>query len=65
LEIEVLQTTAGGRLRRVQFRFADPLDAPSFRFYAWHDAGFEPFQLPSVGAETQLAAAPPQLGLKR
>jgi hypothetical protein len=65
LDIEVLQTTAGGRLRRVQFRFADPLDAPSFRFYAWRDAGFEPFHVPGVGEQTQLAAAPPQLGLKR
>jgi hypothetical protein len=65
LAIEVLQTTADGRLKQVRFRFSDPLDAPSFRFYAWHDAGFVPFSVPAVGTQTLLAAAPPQLGLKR
>jgi hypothetical protein len=65
LVIQVLATTADGRLQRVRFRFSDPLDAPSFRFYAWQDAGFVPFRLPAIGEATQLAAAPPQLGLKR
>ena len=65
LSIEVLATTPDGRMQRVRFRFSDPLDAPNFRFYAWEERGFVPFELPPVGGSTPLSAAPPKLGLKR
>jgi hypothetical protein len=65
LTIEVLETEPDGRLKRARFRFSDALDAPNFRFYAWQPQGFVPFEPPPIGQSTQLAAAPPQLGLRR
>jgi hypothetical protein len=65
LDIEVLATTADGRLQRVRFGFDTPLDSPMLCFYAWaNGVGFVPLQLPAIGARVELAAAPVELGLR-
>lgn len=64
LQIEVLEVTADGRVRRARFRFDSPLDAPSFRFYAWQNGRFERYAPPAVGAQHVLPAADFELALK-
>jgi hypothetical protein len=57
LSIEVLAVTDDGRLQRARFTFDQPLDAASFKFFAWKDDGFAPFELPKVGGGERLAPA--------
>ncbi|HEX7480121.1 MAG TPA: hypothetical protein VF331_20145 [Polyangiales bacterium] len=57
LSIEVLQLTSDGRPSSARFRFTQPLDAPSFRFYAWIDGRFVPFTPPPVGQRRVLPPA--------
>jgi hypothetical protein len=64
LTIEVLAVTRDGRASRARFRFDTPLDAPSFRFYAWQDGRFERFVPPPVGMRRVLPGAHFELGLK-
>jgi hypothetical protein len=64
LSIEVLAVTRDGRASRARFRFDAPLDAPSFRFYAWQHGRFERFTPPRVGMRRVLPGAHFELGLK-
>jgi hypothetical protein len=57
LRIEVLAVTGDGRAERVRFSFDAPLDAPSFRFYAWLDGRFERYTPPRIGQRDVLPAA--------
>jgi hypothetical protein len=57
LIIEVIAVTPDRRAERVRFSFDTPLDAPSFRFYAWLDGRFQPFAPPAIGRAITLPAA--------
>jgi hypothetical protein len=64
LDIEVLAVTQDGRASRARFRFDTPLDAPSFRFYAWGERGFERVTPPAIGMRRVLPGAHFELGLR-
>ncbi|MEO1336257.1 MAG: hypothetical protein AAFV29_11470, partial [Myxococcota bacterium] len=50
---------AGGRVRRVRFIFAEPLDSPRLRFFELVGGGTRPFAVPTVGASVRIAAQLP------
>lgn len=57
LAIELLEVTEDGRPLRVQFDFAESLDADRYRFYNWADNHFQKLQVPAVGEERTLPRA--------
>jgi hypothetical protein len=63
LSIEVLGTTADGRLSKARFLFDTPLEAPSFKFYYWHEGRFQPFVPPPIGQQRKVPRQPVALGL--
>jgi hypothetical protein len=63
LIIEVVAVTKDRRAERARFSFDTPLDAPSFRFYAWLGGRFQPFTPPAIGRSVILPAAKVRYGL--
>jgi hypothetical protein len=57
MEVEVLETSADGRVTRASFRFDASLDAPTFRYYSWIDGGFVAFTPPALGERVALPGA--------
>lgn len=57
LIIEVIAVTKDLRAERARFSFDTPLEAPSFRFYAWLDGRFQLFTPPAIGRGISLPAA--------
>jgi hypothetical protein len=55
--IEVIAVTKDSRAEQARFSFDTPLEAPSFRFYAWLGGRFQLFTPPSIGRSVTLPAA--------
>lgn len=51
---EVRAVTPDGRPSQVAFRFREPLESPSLRWFAWVASGAVEFPLPQVGARVEL-----------
>lgn len=64
LVIKVLAVTDDGRARSAEFAFDAPLRTETFRFYAWENNHFVPFEMPAVGTERTLPAPMIRLGFE-
>jgi hypothetical protein len=64
LSIRVRDVTADGRMKSADFTFDTPLDAPSFLFYYWSDAGFVRVAPPEIGKSRVLPVATLKFDMK-
>jgi hypothetical protein len=61
--IKVTEVTPNGEPQEVWFRFSRRLEDPKFRWVLWNEDHYEPFGLPSTGAEVVLPSAVRTVGI--
>lgn len=63
---QVVASTADGRPQIVDFTFAAPLEAATWRWlwWDWQSESYQPFAVPAIGATLHLAGPPAELALQ-
>lgn len=66
LSAQVIESTADGRPKVVDFTFAASLEAPTWRWlwWDWQTEGYQPFVVPAIGETRRLAGPPAELALQ-
>ena len=59
MTVEILRVTSDGRPAKAAFHFAVPLEHRSLRWLRWDNGSYATFQLPAIGEEIEVPAAPP------